>query len=147
MKLLVPDVNGADCCCVLQKFVMVWDIPPSNMLEVRHRIYTEAEKRFLDYIDIQLKDQKISNFSLKCIDYGDAKHKFDFPICHTDSLRLSLWKDLDGLQVENPESLSRCHEIVVCFCRKSKLIPFVEGKKIRLLVEGFVSIIIFKLGN
>ena len=42
---------------------------------------------------------------------------------------------------------SRCHEIVVCFCRKSKLIPFVEGKKIRLLVEGFVSIIIFKLGN
>ena len=105
MKLLVPDVNGADCCCVLQKFVMVWDIPPSNMLEVRHRIYTEAEKRFLDYIDIQLKDQKISNFSLKCIDYGDAKHKFDFPICHTDSLRESLWKDLDVLQVENPESL------------------------------------------
>ena len=105
MKLLVPDVNGADCCCVLQKFVMVLDIPPSNMIEVRHRNYTEAERRFLDYIDIQLKDQKISNFSLKCIDYGHAKYKFDFPICHTDSLRESLWKDLDVLEVENPESL------------------------------------------
>ena len=105
MKLLVPDVNGADCCCVLQKFVMVLDIPPSNMYEVRHRNYTEAERRFLDYIDIQLKDQKISNFSLKCIDYGHAKYKFDFPICHTDSLRESLWKDLDVLEVENPESL------------------------------------------
>ena len=84
---------------------MVWDIPPSNMLEVRHRTYTKAEQRFLDYIDIGLKGEKISNFSLKCIDYGDAKHKFDFPICHTDSLRESLWKDLDVLQVENPESL------------------------------------------
>ena len=75
------------------------------MLEVRHRTYTKAEQRFLDYIDSQLKGEKISNFSLKCIDYGDAKHKFDFPICHTDSLRESLWKDLDVLQVENPESL------------------------------------------
>jgi len=28
-----------------------------------------------------------------------------------------------------------------------ELISFVEGKKIRLVVEGFVSIIIFKLGN
>ena len=51
MKLLVPDVNGADCCCVLQKFVMVLDIPPSNMIEVRHRNYTEAERRFLDEMD------------------------------------------------------------------------------------------------
>ena len=105
MKLLVPDVNGADCLCVLQKFVMVLDVPPSHMLEVRHRTYTKAEQRFLDYIDSQLKGEKISNFSLKCIDYGHAKYKFDFPICHTDSLRESLWKDLDVLEVENPESL------------------------------------------
>ena len=28
-----------------------------------------------------------------------------------------------------------------------ELISFVEGTKIRLVVEGFVSIIIFKLGN
>ena len=106
MKLLVPDFNGADCLCVLQKFVMVLDVPPSHMLEVRHRTYTKAEQRFLDYIDSQLKGEKISNFSLKCIDYGDAIHNFDFPICHTDSLHENLWKDLDELQVENPESLT-----------------------------------------
>ena len=44
---------------------MVWDIPPSNMLEVRHRIYTEAEKRFLDYIDIGLKDEKNIKFQFE----------------------------------------------------------------------------------
>ena len=74
------------------------------MLEVRHRTYTKAEQRFLDYIDSQLKGEKISNFSLKCIDYGDAKYKFDFPICRTDSLRESLWNELDVLEVENPAS-------------------------------------------
>ena len=58
LKLLVPDENGGDCSNVLQKFVMMLDIPPSNVLEVRQRTYTEAEQRFLDYCDIQLKDQK-----------------------------------------------------------------------------------------
>ena len=105
MKLLVLDENGADCCNVLQKFVMIWDIPPSNVLEVRHRTYTEAEQRFLDYCDIQLKDQNISNFSLKCIDYGDAKHKFDFPICFTDALRQSVLNEIDALKVETSTSL------------------------------------------
>ena len=41
---------------------------------------------------------------MKCIDYGDAKYKFDFPICRTDSLRESLWNELDVLEVENPAS-------------------------------------------
>ena len=35
----------------------------------------------------------------------------------------------------------------IFFKKMYELISFVEGKKIRLVVEGFVSIIIFKLGN
>jgi hypothetical protein len=90
---------------------MLWDIPPSNVLEVRHRTYTEAEQRFLDYCDIQLKDQQISNFSLKCIDYGNVKHKFDFRICHMDPLRQSVWNEIDGLNDET--SISLCATDVV----------------------------------
>ena len=37
---------------------------------------------------------------MKCIDYGDAKYKFDFPISHTDSLHESLWNELDVLEAE-----------------------------------------------
>ena len=105
MNLLIPDENGSDCCSVLQKFVAVSDIAPSNVLEVRHRTYSEAEQRFLDYCDMKLKDDlKLSNFSLKSIDYGDREHNFDFRICHTDSLREHMWGELDVLGVENPAS-------------------------------------------
>ena len=105
MNLLIPDENGTDCCSVLQKFVAVSDIAPSNVLEVRHRTYSEAEQRFLDYCDMKLKDDlKLSNFSLKSIDYGDPKQNFNFGICHTDSVREYMWGELDGLEVENPVS-------------------------------------------
>ena len=59
---------------------------------------------FLGLLRHLIKGQKISNFSLKDVNYGDPKHKFDFPICHTDSLRQSLWNELDVLEVENPAS-------------------------------------------
>jgi len=133
LKLLVPDENGADCSNVLQKFVMLWDIPPSNVLEVRHRTYTEAEQRFLDYCDIQLKDQQISNFSLKCIDYGNVKHKFDFPICHTDPLRQSVWNEIDGLN--DDISISQCATDVVP--HRGKDIKRKRGKNEKTPYLGF----------
>ena len=105
MYLLIPDENGPDCSSVLQKFVAVSDIAPSNVIDVRHRTYSEAEQCFLDYCDMKLKDDlKLSNFSLKSIDYGNRKHNFDFRICHTDSLREHIWGELDVLGVENPAS-------------------------------------------
>ena len=105
MYLLIPDENGPDCSSVLQKFVAVSDIAPSNVIDVRHRTYSEAEQCFLDYCDKKLKDDlKLSNFSLKSIDYGDREHNFDFRICHTDPLREHIWGELDVLQVANPAS-------------------------------------------
>ena len=105
MYLLIPDENGPDCSSVLQKFVAVSDIAPSNVLDVRHRTYSEAEQRFLDYCDMKLKDDlKLSNFSLKSIDYGDPKQNFNFGNRYTDSVRECMWGEIDVLEVENPAS-------------------------------------------
>ena len=105
MYLLIPDENGPDCSSVLEKFVAVSDIAPSNVIDVRHRTYSEAEQCFLDYCDMKLKDDlKLSNFSLKSIDYGDPKQNFNFGTCYTDSVRECMWGEIDVLEVEKPAS-------------------------------------------
>ena len=107
MYLLIPDENGPDCSSVLEKFVAVSDIAPSNVIDVRHRTYSEAEQCFLDYCDKKLKDDlKLSNFSLKSIDYGDPKQNFDFGNQYQDSVRQCMWDEVDALEVEIPVPMS-----------------------------------------
>lgn len=102
-----------DCLSGLEKIDWIREIAPSKVKTCRHRTYTEAERKFLDYIDEALEETFFSFFKLKSIDYGDEKHKFVFPIMSCDPLRVALWNEVQNLTVPDspppPESLPDNH--------------------------------------
>jgi len=102
-----------DCLSGLETIDWIREIAPSKVKVCRHRTYTEAERKFLDYIDAALEETFLSFFKLKSIDYGDEKHKFVFPIMSCDPLRVALWDEVENLLVPDspppPESLPENH--------------------------------------
>ena len=102
-----------DCLSGLQDIDWVREYAPSTVIKCCHRTYTEAERKFLDYIDEKLEERYISFFKLKSIDYGDQKHKFAFPIMNQDPMRVALWNEVQNLTVPDspppPETLPVNH--------------------------------------
>ena len=102
-----------DCLTGLQRIDWIREYTPSNVIKCRHRTYTEAERKFLDYIDRKLEETYFSFFKLNSIDYGDQKHKFVFPIMSHDPLRVALWDEVQNLTVPDspppPEILPENH--------------------------------------
>ena len=83
-----------DCLSRLQQIDWIREYAPSYVIKCRHRTYTEAERKFLDYIDEKLEETYFSFFKLNSIDYGDQKHKFVFPIMSHGPLRVALWDEV-----------------------------------------------------
>ena len=102
-----------DCLSGLETIDWIRAIAPSKVTMCRHRTYTKAERKFLDYIDEALEETFCSFFKLKSIDYGDEKHKFVFDIMSCDPLRVALWDEVENLTVPDspppPESLPDNH--------------------------------------
>jgi len=102
-----------DCLSGLHDIDWIREYAPSNVIKCCHRTYTEAERKFLDYIDEKLEERYISFFKLKSIDYGDQKHKFAFPIMNQDPMRVALWNEVQNLTVPDspppPEILPENH--------------------------------------
>ena len=88
-----------DCLSGLETIDWIREIAPSKVKVCRHRTYTEAERKFLDYIDEALEKTFCSFFKLKSIDYGDEKYKFVFPIMSCTPLRVALWDEVENLTV------------------------------------------------
>ena len=57
-----------DCLSGLQQIDWIREYTPSNVIKCRHRTYTEAERKFLDYIDEKLEEAYFSFFKLNSID-------------------------------------------------------------------------------